>query len=138
MAESLFYAVIVGMALALLYDFFRFFRLVFNDKFFLDFIFWMISAVVTFCYLLIFNNGEIRVLYFILIFVGFVAVTLCLSCISKPVQQKLAKKIKIRLKSFKKVLQNRCTIYYNKLKCAKNFKAKLKGDKNGKGNRQKK
>lgn len=138
MAESLFYAVIVGMVLALLYDFFRFFRLVFNDKFFLDFIFWMISAVVTFCYLLIFNNGEIRALYLILIFVGFTAVTLCLRFISKPVQQKLAKKIKNRLKSFKKVLQNRCTIYYNKLKYAKNFKAKLKGDKNGKGNRQKK
>lgn len=137
MAESLFYAVIVGMALALLYDFFRFFRLVFNDRFFLDFIFWIISAMVTFCYLLIFNNGEIRAIYFVLIFVGFASITLCLGYVSKPIQQKLAKKIKIRLKSFKKVLQNRCIIYYNKIKCAKGLKAKPEGDKNGKGNRKK-
>lgn len=137
MAESFFYALIVGMALAVLYDVFRFFRFIFNDKFFFDFIFWIISAIVTFCYLLIFNNGEVRMVYFVLFFVGFVLVTLTLGYATKPLQKKIAKKVKNQLKSFKKVLQNMRVVYYNKMKRKRRTAAEKKDDKNGKKNKQK-
>lgn len=137
MAESLFYALIVGMGLAVLYDFFRFFRFLYNDKFFFDFIFWIISAIVTFCYLLIFNNGEVRMIYFVLFFIGFVLVTFTLGYATKQLQKKIAKKVKIQLKSFKKVLQNMHTVYYNKLKKIRCAVTKKKDDENGKENEQK-
>lgn len=139
MAESLFYAVLLGMMLGILFDLFRFFRLLFNDKFLFDFLFWILSAIAVFCYLLIFNNGDIRSIYFFFVFLGFIMVVFTLGYVSKPVQQKLSKKIKIRLKSFKKVLQKLYNIYYNILtKLGNCIHTKFKGGKNGKARGQKK
>lgn len=138
MAENLFYAVLLGMTLGIVFDIFRFFRLLFNDKFFFDFLFWILSAIAVFCYLLIFNSGEIRVIYFLLFFIGFIIIVFTLGYVTKPIQQKISKKIKIRLKSFKKVLQKLYNIYYNIMaKLKKCFPNKIKGGKNGKGSGKK-
>lgn len=138
MAEPLFYAVLLGIILGILFDVFRFPRLVLRDKFFFDFLFWIISGIVVFCYLLIFNNGDVRAIYLLFILLGFLLVTFTLGYVTKPIQQKLANKIRKRIKSFKKVLQKLHSIYYNiKAKSGALTKRKFKGGKNGKGSRKK-
>lgn len=141
-AESYFYAVLLGLALGFVYDVFRLFRLTINDKFFFDFIFWMLTSIVAFCYLLIFNNGSIRAIYIVLIFIGFVLYIFTLGYVTKPLEMKIAKKMKFCrkkvkkvLKSFKKVLQSIYNIYYNITERMKKiFKFKGKGDNNGSEN----
>ena len=138
MAEPLFYAVILGFTLGILCDVFRFPRLVFLDKLFFDFLFWIISGIAVFCYLLIFNNGDVRAIYLLFILLGFLLVTFTLGYVTNPIQQKLANKIRKSLKSLKKVLQKMRSIYYNiKAKSGAITKKKFKGDKNGKGSRKK-
>ncbi len=139
MAENIFYAVLVGGVLGLLFDFFRLPRLIFNDKFFFDFLFWIVSAFTVFCYLLIFNSGSIRMIYLLFIFLGFLLVIFTLGYVTKPIQEAIAKKIKKWLKSFKKVLQKLYNILYNIKANVKAFvKKKFKGGKNGKGSRKEK
>lgn len=138
MAEPLFYAVLLGLILGILFDIFRLPRLILKDKFLFDFLFWIISGIAVFCYLLIFNNGDVRVIYLLFILLGFLLVTFTLGYVTKPIQQKLANKIRKSLKSFKKVLQKLRSIYYNiKAKLGSLTKKKFKGDKNGKGSRKK-
>lgn len=111
MAEGLFYALLTGVLLGAVYDVFRFFRLIFNSNFILDFLFWILTAFAVFSFLLIFNNGEIRGIYLLLFFAGFVFYILTLGYVTKSIEVKFAKMVKIRLKkvknklkSFKKVL----------------------------------
>ena len=137
MAEALFYAVFVGVGLGVLLDFFRLPRLVLRDRFFFDLLFWLISSIVVFCYLLIFNNGSVRVIYLLFILLGFLFFTFTVGRYTKEMHISLAKKIKIRLKSFKKVLQKIYNIYYNIKENWRSIKARrLKGDKNGKGSKE--
>ena len=137
MAEALFYAVFVGVGLGVLFDFFRLPRLVLGDRFFFDLLFWLISSIVVFCYLLIFNNGSVRVIYLLFILLGFLFFTFTVGSYTKEMHISLAKKIKIRLKSFKKVLQKIYNIYYNIKENWRSIKARrLKGDKNGKGSKE--
>lgn len=138
MAEPLFYAVLLGVLIGVLFDILRLPRLVFRDKFFFDFLFWIISAIAVFCYLLIFNNGDIRAIFLLFIAMGFLLVTFTLGYVSMPVQKRLADKIRKSLKSLKKVLQKLHNMYYNiKAKKRLTEKKKLKGVKNGKGKRKK-
>ncbi len=138
MADAFLCAVLLGIAFGVLYDVFRFFRLILNDKFFLDFLFWIICAIAAFCYLLIYNNGEIRIIYFILIFTGMLFYLFTLGSVTKRIEIRISKKMKIRLKkvkklfkSFKKVLHSKYNIYYNKLaKRMKPSRVKNKGENN--------
>lgn len=142
MGEALFYAVLVGGALGVFYDFLRLFRLALNDKFFLDFIFWLVSSIVVFCYFLIFNSGALRMINFLAIFIGFLLYIFTLGYATKQLETKLAKKLRLslrkvkkRLKSFKKVLQSKLVIYYNIIANIKvHFSRKNKGDSNDQGN----
>lgn len=137
MAEGLFYALLTGVLLGAVYDVFRFFRLIFNSNFILDFLFWILTAFAVFSFLLIFNNGEIRGIYLLLIFAGFVFYILTLGYVTKSIEVKFAKMVKIRLKkvknklkSFKKVLHFVNDVYYNiKVKVLKPFRKKTVGDK---------
>lgn len=133
MVESLFYAVLVGLALGVLYVFLRLFRYVFRDKLFFDLLFWIISAVVVFCYFLIFNNGAIRVPLIIAVLVGMVLAVLTLGSAVDNVQKRLARGITNRVKSLKKVLQKIYNIYYNIWVKLRTF---IKGGKNGKGRKE--
>ncbi|MCC8074227.1 MAG: spore cortex biosynthesis protein YabQ [Clostridiales bacterium] len=115
------FAIITGVLSGVLYDFFRLFRLIFNRHFFLDMLYWVIIGFAAFLYLLAFNNGEIRMIYLLTIFFGAVTYIFTFSRISLTFQRRIAKIIKIRLKkvknklkSFKKVLQSHLNIYYNK------------------------
>lgn len=136
MGESLFYAVLLGGILGVFYDFLRLFRLALNDKFFLDFIFWLVSSIVVFCYFLIFNSGALRMINFIAVFIGFLLYIFTLGYATKQLETKLAKKLRLslkkvknRLKSFKKVLQSKSNIYYNIIANTKvHFNRKNKGD----------
>lgn len=136
MAEGLYFALFTGILLGVLYDVFRFFRLTFNSNFLLDFLFWIVTAFAVFSFLLIFNNGEIRGIYFVLIFAGFVFYILTLGYVTKNIEMKFAKKVKIqlkkmknKLKSFKKVLHFVNDIYYNiKDVVRKPFRKKTAGD----------
>lgn len=102
----------------------------------------MLTSIVVFCYLLIFNNGSIRAIYIVLIFIGFVLYIFTLGYVTKPLEMKIAKKMKFCrkkvkkvLKSFKKVLQSIYNIYYNITERMKRiFKFKGKGDNNGSEN----
>lgn len=120
MGEALFYAVLLGMTIGAYYDFCRLIRLVFNDKFIVDFIFCIVSAIAFYCYLYIFNNGAIRMLYMLVTFCGFLLYIFTLGYVTKKLEFKISsvikkwlKLLKNRVKSFKKVLQYIGHIYYN-------------------------
>ena len=71
------YAVLLGLFSGFIYDVFRIIRLAFNSKrwsiFFQDILYFVIMALITFFFTIIFNNGEIR--YYILAgqFIGWIA-----------------------------------------------------------------
>lgn len=75
-------------------------------------------------------------MYTVLIFIGFVFYILTFGYVTKPLEIKIAKKIKNKLKktkqllkSLKKVLQSLHNIYYNiKVSFKRFFKVKSKGD----------
>lgn len=143
MGEALLYAIPLGIALGVFYDVLRLFIRIFNSRFFLDFIFWVISAFVFFSYLLVFNNGEIRAVFVVSVSCGFIFYILTAGSITAKFEDKIAKKVKIwlkklknRLKSFKKVLHYINKVYYNvKVKVFKGMLVnKNEGDKNGEEN----
>ena len=105
MGEALFYAFFVGIGFGIYYDILRLFRLTVGLDLFFDLLFWVSCSFVTFSYLLIFNNGEIRWIYLVTILVGFLVYILSFGKLFLPIQKTIAKKVKIRLKKFKKVLQ---------------------------------
>ncbi len=120
MVEALLWAVAVGTALGILYDVLRFVRLLFNSRFFIDFLFWILAGLVIFSYLLVFNNGEVRSQYLFAVAFGFGAYVLTMGRLTLIPQKALAKKyrkylrrVKNRLKKCKKVLQLPRTLYYN-------------------------
>lgn len=122
MAENYFYAVVLGLALGVLLDIFRLCRLMINDKFFFDFVYWIISALCVFCYLLIFNNGEVRVMYILLIFFATVFYILTIGSVTKNAEIFISKKIKSFVKKVKKQLKSIYNLYYNKWVKRKNVK----------------
>lgn len=126
MAEQYLYAVVLGLMLGVLLDFFRFFRLLFNDRFFFDFFYWIISAFCVFCYLIIFNNGEIRILYILVIFSSAAFYVMTVAKVTENVQKLITGKIrkwtKNCLKKIKKVLKSVYNIYYNNKVKRKNVK----------------
>jgi len=69
-------AIILGTVLCVLYDIFRSHRKIFKAGILLasveDILFWLISAVFTFTYFLIFTNGEIRGYLLLCEFLGFI------------------------------------------------------------------
>lgn len=137
MGEALFYAFFVGIGFGIYYDILRLFRLTVGLDLFFDFLFWVSCSFVTFSYLLIFNNGEIRWIYLVTILVGFLAYILSFGKLFLPIQKTIAKKVKIRLKKFKKVLQLPYLLYYNiKVKFKKPNHKKYEGDEFGKSEQE--
>ena len=136
MVEALFYAFFVGMGLGFLYDLMRFFRLSFGGSLFFDLLFWLITSFVSFSYLLIFNDGAIKGIFLVYI--------ISMGKISLPLEKRIAKKVKIRLKkvkksleNFKKVLQLPRMLYYNiKEIIKKPNRKKYEGDEFGKGKQE--
>lgn len=134
MGEALFYAFFVGIGFGIYYDILRLFRLTVGLDLFFDLLFWVSCSFVTFSYLLIFNNGEIRWIYLVTILVGFLVYILSFGKLFLPIQKTIAKKVKIRLKKFKKVLQLPSVIYYNiKAKIRKPNHKEYEGDEFDKG-----
>ncbi len=137
MGEALFYAFFVGIGFGIYYDILRLFRLTVGLGLFFDLLFWVSCSFVTFSYLLIFNNGEIRWIYLVTILVGFLVYILSFGKLFLPIQKTIAKKVKIRLKKFKKVLQLPYLLYYNiKVKFKKPNHKKYEGDEFGKSEQE--
>lgn len=144
MVEALFYAFFVGTGLGFLYDLMRFFRLSFGGSLFFDLLFWLITSFVSFSYLLTFNDGAIKGIFLAFIFVGFTVYIISMGKISLPLEKRIAKKVKIRLKkvkksleNFKKVLQLPRMLYYNiKEIIKKPNRKKYEGDEFGKGKQE--
>ena len=137
MGEALFYAFFVGIGFGIYYDILRLFRLTVGLGLFFDLLFWVSCSFVTFSYLLIFNNGEIRWIYLVTILVGFLVYILSFGKLFLPIQKTIAKKVKIRLKNFKKVLQLPYLLYYNiKVKFKKPNHKKYEGDEFGKSEQE--
>lgn len=137
MGEALFYAFFVGIGFGIYYDILRLFRLTVGLDLFFDLLFWVSCSFVTFSYLLIFNNGEIRWIYLVTILVGFLVYILSFGKLFLPIQKTIAKKVKIRLKKFKKVLQLPYLLYYNnKVKFKKPNHKKYEGDEFGKSEQE--
>lgn len=137
MGEALFYAFFVGIGFGIYYDILRLFRLTVGLDLFFDLLFWVSCSFVTFSYLLIFNNGEIRWIYLVTILVGFLAYILSFGKLFLPIKKTIAKKVKIRLKKFKKVLQLPYLLYYNiKVKFKKPNHKKYEGDEFGKSEQE--
>lgn len=137
MGEALFYAFFVGVGFGIYYDILRLFRLTVGLDLFFDLLFWVSCSFVTFSYLLIFNNGEIRWIYLVTILVGFLVYILSFGKLFLPVQKRIAKKIKIWLKKFKKVLQLPYLLYYNiKVKFNKPNHKEYEGDEFGKSEQE--
>ena len=137
MGEALFYAFFVGIGFGIYYDILRLFRLTVGLDLFFDLLFWVSCSFVTFSYLLIFNNGEIRWIYLVTILVGFLVYILSFGKRFLPIQKTIAKKVKIRLKKFKKVLQLPYLLYYNiKVKFKKPNHKKYEGDEFGKSEQE--
>ena len=137
MGEALFYAFFVGIGFGIYYDILRLFRLTVGLGLFFDLLFWVSCSFVTFSYLLIFNNGEIRWIYLVTILVGFLVYILSFGKLFLPIQKTIAKKVKIRLKKFKKVVQLPYLLYYNiKVKFKKPNHKKYEGDEFGKSEQE--
>lgn len=137
MGEALFYAFFVGIGFGIYYDILRLFRLTVGLDLFFDLLFWVSCSFVTFSYLLIFNNGEIRWIYLVTILVGFLVYILSFGKLFLPIKKTIAKKVKIRLKKFKKVLQLPYLLYYNiKVKFKKPNHKKYEGDEFGKSEQE--
>ena len=139
MVEALFYAFFVGTGLGFLYDLMRFFRLSFGGSLFFDLLFWLITSFVSFSYLLIFNDGAIKGIFLAFIFVGFTVYIISMGKISLPLEKRIAKKVKIRLKKVKKSLENfkKVMLYYNiKEIIKKPNRKKYEGDEFGKGKQE--
>lgn len=137
MGEALFYAFFVGIGFGIYYDILRLFRLTVGLDLFFDLLFWVSCSFVTFSYLLIFNNGEIRWIYLVTILVGFLVYILSFGKLFLPIQKTIAKKVKIRLKKFKKVLQLPYLLYYNiEVKFKKPNHKKYEGDEFGKSEQE--
>lgn len=93
-------ALLLGGLLCFIYDIFRLDRIVFNRSIFTvfieDVVFWVISAFLTFCMLLITTNGQIRFFAFLAMTLGFIIYRCTISKILNlvaPYIKKLARKI---------------------------------------------
>ncbi len=121
MLNSAFYFFILGLALGVIYDAFRFLRLLFNNKavsFVIDFVFCAAFALSFFILLLGFNNGIVRVLYFTPLFFGFFLYVFTIMSTHCQKQRKAARLLRISAKKFSKKLKKSLLfiwqMYYNK------------------------
>lgn len=121
-----------GVIFGAIYDFFRFFRLLFKNKivcFILDFIYMIIISLMFFINLLGFNNGMVRSYFIALSFLGFLFYIFTVFRFTEKFEKPVSL---IMRKSLKKVLQFNKKVYYNL------FAKHKKNKKNKKKNKKKK
>ncbi len=135
---------ICGFIMGIVYDFFRFLRFVFKNKaavFLLDFLFFVIYALVFFILLLGYNNGSVRAIYFTAYFFGLLLYVFTVFRLTRRLQGAAAVFIRKIIKKFvnciKKLLQLVKRLYYNVFMLSKKplrKKRKIKDSKAGKKN----
>lgn len=122
MNEAIAVFILLGFLIGIIYDFFRFFRLVFKNKravFLLDFLFFIVISPIIFIFLLSYNNGQVRAFYFTAILFGYLVYILTFyrltGFVFRPIALFFQKILKKALKSLKKGLQYIKKLYYNML-----------------------
>ena len=129
MAESFFAFFMLGIALFLLYDILRLWRILVGSavlSFIADILWWATAAFACFSLLLGYFDGAVRVIPIIICGVGFALGYFTLGRVTKPIWVKITKpvrrlflSVKKKLQKFnkkvKKVLQSPFNILYNKL-----------------------
>lgn len=96
---------VLGVIFGAVYDFFRFFRLLFKNKvlnFILDFLFCIIISVAFFIVLLGYNNGMVRAYYIILTAAGFCIYIFTVFRLTEKIQKSVFSAVR---KTLKKILQ---------------------------------
>lgn len=121
-----------GVIFGAIYDFFRFFRLLFKNKivcFIIDFIYMIIISLLFFINLLGFNNGMVRYYFIVLSLLGFLFYIFTVFRLTEKFEKPVSLIIR---KSLKKVLQFIKKVYYNLFgkhkKTKKNKKKKEQAD----------
>ncbi len=139
MLDNAFQFLICGFLMGIVYDFFRFLRLVFKNKaavFLLDFFFFVLYSLLFFILLLGYNNGIVRAIYFTAYFIGFLVYIFTVFRLTARFQRFAAgiiRKIFKKTVSFiKKQLQSFRHMYYNKFVLSKKPLRKTKGKRFGK------
>lgn len=102
-----------GVIFGAIYDFFRFFRLLFKNKivcFILDFIYMIIISLLFFIDLLGFNNGMVRYYFIVLSVLGFLFYIFTVFRLTEKIEKPVSLIIR---KSLKKVLHFIKKVYYN-------------------------
>lgn len=120
MLDSAVQFLICGFLMGIIYDFFRFLRFLFPNKFaafLFDFSFFVVYALFFFILLLSYNNGSVRALYFTAYFLGLLVYVFTVFRLTRRFQSSIAAFlrgiIKKFVKSIKKVLQFIKRVYYN-------------------------
>ena len=120
--------------MGIVYDFFRFLRLVFKNKaavFLLDFFFFVLCSLLFFILLLGYNNGSVRAIYFTAYFFGLLAYIFTVFRLTARFQRFVAGIIRKIFKKtalfIKKQLQSLRHMYYNKFVLSKKPLRKTKG-----------
>lgn len=123
MNEAVVIFLFLGFGIGAIYDAFRFFRLIFKNKwaeFFLDFLFFFTISPIIFLFMLSYNSGQVRGYYFTSVLLGYLLYILTLYRITvhifRPIANVLRFIVKKCVKSLKKVLQSIKKVYYNMLR----------------------
>lgn len=96
---------VFGIVSGAVYDFFRFFRLVFKSKsviFIIDFIYFAVVSIAFFILLLGYNNGMVRSYFILLALIGFLVYIFTVFKVTLKIQKPAAAAVR---KLFKKILQ---------------------------------
>lgn len=122
MPEILAVFLLLGVSFGVLYDVFRFLRLIFSSKyaaFILDFLFFIVISMIFFIFLLGYNNGQVRVYYFTLSLIGYLLYIFTIFRLTLRPERAIAmffrKILRKCLGFFKKVLHFIRCVYYNSI-----------------------
>lgn len=120
MGKELLVFFLLGIALAVLYDVFTFFRFLFPQKaccFIIDFLYFVPAAVLTFIFLLAYNNGQSRSVYYAVMLCGFLLYILSFYRLTRVLWKALCgiihRVFSFLWKRIKKLLQFARRMYYN-------------------------
>lgn len=103
------YSVIMGVGIAIIYDLFKFDRLLFNRSnifiFISDIVFWIMAAFSLFSFCIVFSNGQIRGYVLLGSFLGFLIYRVTLSQLFFLLLKPLKKYIKLLSNHYRKILE---------------------------------
>lgn len=141
-SSAVIYACLLGLVLGFIYDIFKLDRIIFKRStvtvFFEDIAFWVVSAFLTFCLLLLTANGQVRLYIIEFVFLSFFIYYFTISkliLILAPFLKKVSRKTSKNYSKLLNFISKLDTVLLNFLKSLfKRLKVGLKWQKNIKNN----